>query len=256
MEQYYLFQTLIKILKFYIELFHIYLMLLSNLLVWQNEKFYEFKVIETIFIILSFVIINSIILCSVSMYNINTFSLNYEINEESFIGIIITQCILIKQIEEGESFTKVYIFKDNFEYYSNMELVKIMEIKVKESITFYNHNLRSKNELKHNNFPFKDFYLLSTINHKPFRKRKRSKLEISAEIIEYLQSDFLDLNEIAFYTELNYKTAKKYIEFLLMNELIDSIVIKGKIYYKASSKGIQFIKYFKEINKLFNYKNN
>ncbi|MEM1575110.1 MAG: winged helix-turn-helix domain-containing protein [Nitrososphaerota archaeon] len=190
------------------------------------------------------------------MYNLNTLSLNYEIDEESFTGIIITQCILIKQMKEDESFTKVCIFKDGFAYYSNIELIKIMEIKVEESIAFHNYKLRSKNELKHNNFPFKDFYWLSTINHKSFRKRKRSKLEISAEIIEYLQSDFLDLNEIAFYSGLNYKTAKKYIEFLLMNELIDSIVIKGKIYYKASSKGIQFIKYFKEINKLFNYKNN
>jgi|GEM_PF-2827193 len=224
-------------------------MLLNNSLIRQNKKLYEDKVIKTILIVFLLMIANSIILCNTA------YSSNYN-DEENFTRIyIITQYILIKQIEKDESFTRVYIIKTDFEYYFKTSETYVKISKIKDSITFHNYNLSSENEFKHNRFPFKIFYWLTTTNYKPFRKRKRSKLEIYTQIIEYLQSDFLNLNEIAFYTGLNYKTAKKYIEFLLMNELIDIISIKGKKYYKASLKGIQFIKYFKEINRLLKYKN-
>jgi predicted transcriptional regulator len=230
-------------------------MLLNNSLIRQNKKLYEDKVIKTILIVLLLMIANSIILCNALIYNINTYSSNYN-EEENFTRIyIITQYILIKQIEKDESFARVYIIKTDFEYYFKTSETYVKISKIEETITFHNYNLRLENEFKHDRFPFKIFYWLTTTNYKPFRKRKRSKLEIYAQIIEYLQSDFLNLNEIAFYTGLNYKTTKKYIEFLLMNELIDIVSIKGKTYYKASLRGIQFIKYFKEINGLLKYKN-
>jgi|GEM_PF-1181720 len=85
------------------------------------------------------------------------------------------------------------------------------------------------------------------------KRSKRSRLEIYAQILKYLQFNSLTINEISFYAGLSYKMAKKHVEFLLANHLIKAADRDGKTYYRTSPKGEQFIKHFEEINRLLGF---
>ncbi|MEM1990800.1 MAG: winged helix-turn-helix domain-containing protein [Candidatus Bathyarchaeia archaeon] len=80
------------------------------------------------------------------------------------------------------------------------------------------------------------------------KRSRRTRLEICAQILEYLQFNLLRLSEIAFYVGLNYKAAKRYVELLMKNNLINAVKKNGKTYYVATLSGRKFIKHFEEIN--------
>lgn len=60
------------------------------------------------------------------------------------------------------------------------------------------------------------------------RRSRRSRLEIYAQILRCLRFNSLSLNEIAFYAGLNYKMAKKHVDFLLAKHLINTRTEMGK----------------------------
>ncbi|MEM1506779.1 MAG: winged helix-turn-helix domain-containing protein [Candidatus Bathyarchaeia archaeon] len=82
------------------------------------------------------------------------------------------------------------------------------------------------------------------------RHPRRSRLEICAQIMKILQFNYLSLNEVAFYAGLNYRAAKRYIDFLVERNLVSAMIRDGKTYYIASPKGKRFIKHFEEIRRL------
>jgi len=92
--------------------------------------------------------------------------------------------------------------------------------------------------------------------HRKMGKRfKRSRLEICAQILRCLRFNLLSLTEIAFYAGLNYKAAKRYIELLMVNNLINAVKKDGKTYYMISPAGRQFLIHFEELKRLLRMEN-
>ena len=82
---------------------------------------------------------------------------------------------------------------------------------------------------------------------------RRSKLEIYIDILDVLAlKGQLKLTHIMYKSNVNCKVLKEQLEFLLKNSLVEERILrKEKIVYGITSKGIQVLKYFREIEQVF-----
>ena len=77
---------------------------------------------------------------------------------------------------------------------------------------------------------------------------RRTKFDIIVDIINLTMDGGANKTRIVYGANLNFKIANKYIEFLLENGLIREEIKKGKKYYLATEKGVQFQKLFRELS--------
>jgi predicted transcriptional regulator len=82
---------------------------------------------------------------------------------------------------------------------------------------------------------------------------RRSKLEIYIDILDVLAlKGQLKLTHIMYKSNVNCKVLKEQLEFLLKNSLVEERILrKEKVVYGITSKGIQVLKYFREIEQVF-----
>lgn len=82
---------------------------------------------------------------------------------------------------------------------------------------------------------------------------RRSKLEIYIDILNVLAlKGQLKLTHIMYKSNVNCKVLKEQLEFLIKNGLVEEKILrKERIVYSATSKGIQVLKYFREIEQVF-----
>ena len=82
---------------------------------------------------------------------------------------------------------------------------------------------------------------------------RRSKLEIYIDILNVLAlKGQLKLTHIMYKSNVNCKVLKEQLEFLIKNSLVEEKILrKEKIVYGITSKGIQVLKYFREIEQVF-----
>jgi predicted transcriptional regulator len=82
---------------------------------------------------------------------------------------------------------------------------------------------------------------------------RRSKLEIYIDILDVLAlKGQLKLTHIMYKSNVNCKVLKEQLEFLIKNSLVEERILrKEKVVYGITSKGIQVLKYFREIEQVF-----
>jgi predicted transcriptional regulator len=82
---------------------------------------------------------------------------------------------------------------------------------------------------------------------------RRSKLEIYIDILNVLAlKGQLKLTHIMYKSNVNCKVLKEQLEFLIKNGLVEEKMLrKERTVYGITSKGIQVLKYFKEIEQIF-----
>jgi predicted transcriptional regulator len=82
---------------------------------------------------------------------------------------------------------------------------------------------------------------------------RRSKLEIYIDILNVLAlKGQLKLTHIMYKSNVNCKVLKEQLEFLIKNSLVEERILrKEKVVYGITSKGIQVLKYFREIEQVF-----
>jgi predicted transcriptional regulator len=82
---------------------------------------------------------------------------------------------------------------------------------------------------------------------------RRSKLEIYIDILNVLAlKGQLKLTHIMYKSNVNCKVLKEQLEFLIKNSLVEEKILrKEKVVYGITSKGIQVLKYFREIEQVF-----
>jgi predicted transcriptional regulator len=82
---------------------------------------------------------------------------------------------------------------------------------------------------------------------------RRSKLEIYIDILNVLAlKGQLKLTHIMYKSNVNCKVLKEQLEFLMKNNLVEEKILrKEKVVYGITSKGMQVLKYFREIEQVF-----
>src|SRR5665811_2000237 len=82
---------------------------------------------------------------------------------------------------------------------------------------------------------------------------RRSKLEMYVDILKVLaQKGPLKLTHIMYKANVNCKVLKEYLDFLVKQGLIEErIVGKSKVVYANTARGIQTLKFFRELDKVF-----
>lgn len=82
---------------------------------------------------------------------------------------------------------------------------------------------------------------------------RRSKLEIYIDILNVLAlKGQLKLTHIMYKSNVNCKVLKEQLEFLIKNSLVEEKILrKERVVYGITSKGIQVLKYFREIEQVF-----
>jgi predicted transcriptional regulator len=82
---------------------------------------------------------------------------------------------------------------------------------------------------------------------------RRSKLEIYIDILDVLAlKGQLKLTHIMYKSNVNCKVLKEQLEFLMKNNLVEERILrKERIVYGITQKGIQVLKYFREIEQVF-----
>jgi len=78
---------------------------------------------------------------------------------------------------------------------------------------------------------------------------RRSKLEMYIDILRVLsQRGPLKLTHIMYKANVNCSVLKEYLDFLIVQELVQEKTIgKKRIVYDVSEKGIKVLKYFREL---------
>jgi predicted transcriptional regulator len=78
---------------------------------------------------------------------------------------------------------------------------------------------------------------------------RRSKLEINIDILKVLaQRGPLKLTHVMYKANVNCSVLKEYIDFLTQQELIEERTLKKeRIVYAVTEKGLQVLKYFREL---------
>lgn len=82
---------------------------------------------------------------------------------------------------------------------------------------------------------------------------RRSKLEIYIDILNVLAlKGQLKLTHIMYKSNVNCKVLKEQLEFLIKNKLVEERILrKERTVYALTPKGIQILKYFREIEQVF-----
>jgi predicted transcriptional regulator len=82
---------------------------------------------------------------------------------------------------------------------------------------------------------------------------RRSKLEIYIDILNVLaQKGQLKLTHIMYKSNVNCKVLKEQLDFLIKNKLVEERILrKERTVYGITQKGIQVLKYFREIEQVF-----
>jgi predicted transcriptional regulator len=79
----------------------------------------------------------------------------------------------------------------------------------------------------------------------PLNKKYRSHFEIIALVIEAVKDDFASRFSIMMHANLNCSQLKKYLQPLIEIGFIETNVRNGRVIYKASEKGLDFLgKYY------------
>ena len=78
---------------------------------------------------------------------------------------------------------------------------------------------------------------------------RRSKLEMYIDILKTLaQRGPLKLTHIMYKANVNCSVLKEYLDFLITQELVEEKTVgKKRIVYVVSEKGLQVLKYFREL---------
>ena len=85
---------------------------------------------------------------------------------------------------------------------------------------------------------------------------RRSKLEICIDILNVLAlKGQLKITHIMYKSNVNCKVLKEQLEFLTKNSLVEERILrKERTVYGITPKGIQVLKYFREIEQVFSMK--
>jgi predicted transcriptional regulator len=78
----------------------------------------------------------------------------------------------------------------------------------------------------------------------PFQKKYRSYIEIVVLILEAVKFGDASLYSVMKQTSINYPQLKKYLNPLSMLDLVEVNVKGGKVYYRATEKGLAFLKQY------------
>ena len=78
---------------------------------------------------------------------------------------------------------------------------------------------------------------------------RRSKLEMYIDILKVLaQRGPLKLTHIMYKANVNCSVLKQYLDFLIQQDLVEEKTVgKKRIVYVVSEKGLQVLKYFREL---------
>ncbi|WP_290724939.1 winged helix-turn-helix domain-containing protein [Archaeoglobus sp.] len=76
---------------------------------------------------------------------------------------------------------------------------------------------------------------------------KRSKVEIVAEILQICSGNGVNITKIVYKANLNSKVAQDYVNCLLREGFIESVLDGKRTKYRTTGKGREFIKKFREI---------
>ena len=78
---------------------------------------------------------------------------------------------------------------------------------------------------------------------------RRSKMEMYVDILKVLaQNGPLKLTHIMYKANVNCSVLKEYLDFLIQQELVEEKVVgKKRIVYAVSEKGLNVLKYFREL---------
>ena len=77
-----------------------------------------------------------------------------------------------------------------------------------------------------------------------WRKKNRSHFEIIASMLEALKDECTSKYSLMKHTGTNFVELKKYLESLTEMGLIEANTENGRILYKASDRGIDFLKHY------------
>ena len=81
---------------------------------------------------------------------------------------------------------------------------------------------------------------------------RRSKLEVYIDILSVLAfKGQLRLTHLMYKSNVNCQVLKEQLEFLIRNGLVEERTLKKKTFYAITSTGLQILKAFREIKKLF-----
>lgn len=78
---------------------------------------------------------------------------------------------------------------------------------------------------------------------------RRSKLEILSEILK-ITSEEANITSIVYKANLNFKIARKHVEYLLENGFIEEKITEGKKTYSTTKKGKEFLSKFAEMKSI------
>jgi len=81
------------------------------------------------------------------------------------------------------------------------------------------------------------------------RKRRRTRLEIIADILSLVKRKRCNITEIIYKANLNSERAKRYVDFLLSKELMEVKRGSGK-FYVITARGVEFVKDYMELKEL------
>jgi predicted transcriptional regulator len=70
---------------------------------------------------------------------------------------------------------------------------------------------------------------------------KRSRFEILAEILKLAAGNGVNITRIVYRTNLNFKIARLYINYLIEKEMIEKIEDNGKTKFRTTEKGKNFV---------------
>jgi predicted transcriptional regulator len=84
--------------------------------------------------------------------------------------------------------------------------------------------------------------------------KRRARMEIVADILEVAKEETPKL-KIMYQASLSFSQLTTYLNFLLKSGLIQKLKMNGKVLYKTTSKGNQYLKSYKELKHLLHQRN-
>ncbi|MEM3577133.1 MAG: winged helix-turn-helix domain-containing protein [Candidatus Bathyarchaeia archaeon] len=81
--------------------------------------------------------------------------------------------------------------------------------------------------------------------HVNFGKKHRSHFEIVSLILEDARDKYVTRFSIANYANINYTQLKQYLRVLIKMRLIEVHIVNGRVFYKTSAEGINFLKQYR-----------
>lgn len=81
------------------------------------------------------------------------------------------------------------------------------------------------------------------------RKRERDRIAIVAEILEMARDGVLKTN-IMWRAGLNYGMLNGYLGLMMKSKLLDEVLLKNKVVFKATHRGMKFLYHCHEIMEL------